>query len=781
MTEKISVRDAREIRAMGQVNGIDIFGANCLGVADAWHQVRIGGALGGEAPGEILRKGSIAILSNSGGFTTTIAAYLRMSGWGTTTLVSSGKDVYIHYAAPEFAHALANDERSKAAVLYVEPGGFYEMEARFTKPLIACVVGRWKSRLTRPVGHAGAMSGGSDDAASKERWFMDKFGVDSIFTPEHPVYSAKGAVVTNIAHIAAALTAVMRENGVSPDFPPEGDMRLKAWFGSNQNLPLLKDLDLPVVAPIPPYDRQVAELNRQLGAVFPRQPMKDASAASHMDPGTQVSYLHGVSVLDAARLPIEAQIGLALLKSPGGASERAAIAAAIASGINLHDDPILGAVAAARAAGNAPNSVLATASSIAGPARARRAQEIAGLLLDAFAPSRLRSGFDDSFDPGAIPLASQLPTLAAATGHDPRAGRMLNALSARGLRPVFVRYLQSLNVPLNSDAVLAAITCSVAWEPLVLRRISRLTAISLPWWMQIFGVLIGASCDPVRQRADSFAGLPAGEMVRQLSLGEICYAALLGKRPADEDLSAFQTLIGLLLTNGPGTISAQGAKGAVSADGPEQPERIQLNKAITGFLTHSGFTHGGNGYEGISFLISQFRDTSLQDPSDPDHGIDLRALASEYVREYARYKSDRKSLGSLDISKIPGVNHPVFKGEPVNFDPRERYLKKLLADRDDYNIFHEYYQELVQALFEQGVARNVYCGNIDAVIAALLLKMLWPAWRAGEFTEGEMENAAFTVFLYARMIGCAAEIDDHRNRGRNMDTRTPASLCLHVC
>jgi hypothetical protein len=30
------------------------------------------------------------------------------------------------------------------------------------------------------------------------------------------------------------------------------------------------------------------------------------------------------------------------------------------------------------------------------------------------------------------------------------------------------------------------------------------------------------------------------------------------------------------------------------------------------------------------------------------------------------------------------------------------------------------------------------------------------------------------------MIGSAAEIDDHLNRGRNMDTRTPASACGHV-
>ena len=52
-------------------------------------------------PAESLRKGSIAIFSNSGDFTTTIASYLIVEGWGTTTLISSGKDVYIQYAAPE--------------------------------------------------------------------------------------------------------------------------------------------------------------------------------------------------------------------------------------------------------------------------------------------------------------------------------------------------------------------------------------------------------------------------------------------------------------------------------------------------------------------------------------------------------------------------------------------------------------------------------------------------------------------------------------------------------
>lgn len=235
LTEKVPVHDARVIRSLGQMYGVDIFGANCLGIADAHNRVRIGGALGGNAPAESLRPGSIAIFSNSGNFTTTIAVYLATAGWGTTVSISSGKDVYIHYAAPEFTHAFHNDYRTKAAVMYIEPGGYYEKDLVFEKPVVACVVGRWKAKLTRACGHAGAISGSGDNAMAKEKWFMEKFGVDSIFTPDNPVCSKKGAVVINIAHLPAAMTAVMKLNETNPDFKPEGIYHSNAGSATPRN------------------------------------------------------------------------------------------------------------------------------------------------------------------------------------------------------------------------------------------------------------------------------------------------------------------------------------------------------------------------------------------------------------------------------------------------------------------------------------------------------------------------------------------------------------------
>jgi hypothetical protein len=46
--------------------------------------------------------------------------------------------------------------------------------------------------------------------------------------------------------------------------------------------------------------------------------------------------------------------------------------------------------------------------------------------------------------------------------------------------------------------------------------------------------------------------------------------------------------------------------------------------------------------------------------------------------------------------------------------------------------------------------------------------------------ERKLATAGFNVFLFGRMTGAAAEIDDHLNRCRNTDTRTPEANCAHV-
>jgi hypothetical protein len=572
----------------------------------------------------------------------------------------------------------------------------------------------------------------------------------------------------------------MREKAARPVFAAKGSTELKPWFGSNCGLKLPAEIDIAIVEAIPPYNEQIAELDKQVGAVFARQPMKDASGASQMDPRTQVTHLHGVSMLNAAQSPLESNIALALLHESGGPNDRALVDVAICAYVNLHGDAALAAAEAARASGNAPNTVMAAACTALGPARLRSARGAAQLLVELFSEAKLRDAMDDNFDFQKLRVDARAREAFTSGVRDPRAEAMLAALDARGAKSVFVRYLQSLGGNVTSDAVLAAITTTVGWAPLLRRRISRVTLWGLPWWMQLMGAMIGASVPAERHEQSRFCGVSMAEILNVWSVTELAGLSLLGKKPDAADLASLQTLIGLLLTNGPGTISAQGAKGAVAADGPETPDRVHLNKAVIGFLTHSGYAHGGNGYEGIAFLMDQFREVALTDPAKSAHGLDLKAMADRYAAKYADYKSAAKAVGALELQKIPGVHHPVFRDKAVNLDPREVFISDVMRSRGEYNVFHEYYHAVVQALYDAGLSRNVYCVNIDAVIAALLLKMMWKPYRAGLYTEANLETAAFTVFLYGRMIGCAAEIDDHLNRGRNMDTRTPASDCRFV-
>ncbi|MBE9527858.1 MAG: CoA-binding protein [Proteobacteria bacterium] len=782
LTEKVSASDARSIRAICQANGVDVFGANCLGLADAWNHVRIGGALGGSKPEESLVKGTVALFSNSGNFTTTIAVYLLTHGWGTTTSISSGKDVYIHYAPKEFFHALDNDDRSKCAVIYTEPGGYYEHDLKINKPTVACVVGRWKARLSKACGHAGSLAGSGDDAAAKEKWYMDNFGVDAIYTPENPVVSKRGAVVINIAHIPEAMTAVMKLNGIEPDFEPKGNLSLKAWFGNDAGLTLPDSLKQPTVTAVTPYNEQIDIINSQTGAHFPRETMKDTSGVSMMDPKTQVSRIHNTSILDSSKKSLEENLVFAVTREYPDEYGRDLANIIFTAGLNHHGTGELAASHAAREAGSSPNSVLSAAVAIIGPKLVAPATETSKLLLGLFEHTGMASateGFDYAeLLKGADPAA--LGKLKATSGDD-IAVTILKKIDSLYHKSVFIEFVKEASggTP-STGALLGAVWMTLGWAPLVNRVISKTTITTLPWHSLIFSTMVGCSVSAEKHTNDSFCGVATEELINEWSFTEAAFLALIGRKPDEKELFEFSMLLGLIITNGPGTISAQGSKGAVSADGPEDPGRVQINKAAIGFMTHTGFAHGGNGYEAIAFLIEQFKAAGLKDPADPNHGIDLKRIADKCAVEYLNYKTEQKSLGNIEYKKIPCVNHPIFKGKDVNYDPRERFVTELFGEKKIYNVFLDFYGKLVQALFDNKVSKNVYCVNVDAVIAVILLKVVWESFAKGEMGDEEVEAAGFTTFLFGRMIGCAAEIDDHINRGRNMDTRTAASKCKFV-
>ncbi len=784
VTEKVPARDSAAVRALCQEAGVDVVGANSLGVANAWDHVRIGGSLGGDKPEEALRKGSIAIHSNSGNFTTTMAEYLRTAGLGISTAVSSGKDVYIHFALPEFLWAAQNDPRTKAVVIYVEPGGYYErmaldyvIERRFgfTKPIVCCVTGRWKKEISRTCGHAGAMAGAGEDAESKERWFDDYFGVP-VFDPKTRVVGRRGVRVPSIQYVPDAMLAIFEKMGEPPDFESRGDLSLKPWLADNL-VSLPQDLAVQTVRALSPYDEQITAITKEVGAHYLRQNMADKSGASRMNRKTQVAELHGQTVLDMSQRLIEENVYFALSKVMPTPDDLGTVNLLL----NLFlatDERWLEAIEVARANNALPNAYLASRLAAMGdePILSGAREKVRSLidLIREFGIDEQTTSYSPEIDAYVKEhfLVATGPELSPAStmllAEVKKSTKSCVALQV-GQHVIALAEKEKLSIRDAHEFLLATISLCILWKPMLEKRMTRqVVEDALAYFMCVAQIVSCSVLD--RSRNTHFKKLAGGKLSNLgASFTENAFKILFGRAPDRQELMEFRTVVGLTTTNGPGTISAKGGKESVSA-------RNDISMAFVGFLANTGRAHGGNGVEAVQFLLDTFEGVSLDDPGNKDHGIDLKALANKTAKAYGiEKKKQKESRGGGAARPIPCVNHPVFKGQDVNVDPREQFVRGLLEQQGIYNIFLDFYHHLVRELFAEGVTRNVFCVNVDAVIAVITLKLLWKDLKAGRITMRQIQDVGFLLFLYGRAIGTAAEVADHRDRGTDMDCRTPES------
>ena len=775
VTEKVSVNDSRLIRYVAQNRQVDVLGANSLGIANSWDQVRIGGAVGGDNPAGCLKKGSIAIYSNSGNFCTTMAEYLKTSGFGTSTIFSSGKDLYIQFALAEFLYCAENDPRTKAVVAYVEPGGYYEKQAldwiasgelKISKPLIVCVTGRWKSRLMRPCGHAGAMAGGSDDAFAKEGWFDEYFGL-AAFSTSNPQVSRRGVRVESIQDLPAAVKTVMAQFGEASDFPPEGDLSLKPWMVNHQGLTLPESLRLSPVPPPSPYDLQLAEANLQVGAALGRESMRNASSATRVVEETQQTELYGRPILELVEKPFAVTCLFALLRSD--LPEQAApLANALFNWLTQQADARSLPVAS-RGRSNActPNAYLAAEMLLAGNNRSfKDLVIISNSLIDQFFHATGAKA-----EPDETLLQQALETLELPknrfTELDQRwADHCHVLLSSFGGATLLTRFAEQYSAReqqqeqrTNPMFLLAsAILLGWAWPALKNRRIPRSTAVELGIHLAMHGLVVSAGAVTPLWPEEPAA-------VFEQDFVETQFRSLFGRptRNSDERFE-LNALLNLTVSNGPGTLSSMGAKESVSAGNG-------ITTAYAGFMTNTGLAHGGNGFRAIAYLLEVFKEQDPYQVAEAERDQWLQQLAEECALKYLAQK--RNPSGTAPPPPIPCINHPVFKGKPVNVDPREVRIGELLKQQGISNPFLAFYHRLVQQLYKVGATRNVFCVNVDAVLATLSLELFWPQLQAGTVTTETMQDAVFRLFLYGRMPGIAAEIADHLTRGTDMDCRTP--------
>jgi succinyl-CoA synthetase alpha subunit len=176
VTERIPRRDVAQMVELATLRGARIIGPNCLGIIVP-EQIKMGG-IGGPAKdaAKSYAKGSIGVISRSGGMTTEMSSTLSAAGLGISTAVSIGGDAIIGQSYAELMPLFEADEETEGIVIYTEPGGRMEAElARWVAdhnsrlPIVAFMAGRFMDEMPgMSFGHAGTIVEGKEDTATEK-------------------------------------------------------------------------------------------------------------------------------------------------------------------------------------------------------------------------------------------------------------------------------------------------------------------------------------------------------------------------------------------------------------------------------------------------------------------------------------------------------------------------------------------------------------------------------------------------------------------------------------
>ncbi len=185
VTERIPRKEVAQMIELASLRGARIIGPNCLGIISPG-EAKMGG-VGGPAANTktAYSKGSIGVMSRSGGMTTEIASTLTAAGMGQSTAVSIGGDAIIGTSYAELMPLFEADPQTKAIAIYSEPGG--RMEAELAEwiqqhnsrlPIVAFMAGRFMDEMPgMRFGHAGTIVEGKADTTAEKIKRMKEAGI----------------------------------------------------------------------------------------------------------------------------------------------------------------------------------------------------------------------------------------------------------------------------------------------------------------------------------------------------------------------------------------------------------------------------------------------------------------------------------------------------------------------------------------------------------------------------------------------------------------------------
>jgi len=182
ITEGVPANDMMKVYPFVKEHGARLIGPNCPGLISV-DQCKVG-----IMPGNIVKKGSVGVVSRSGTLTYEAIWALTVAGMGQTTCIGIGGDQVIGTNFIDCLEAFQADSATKAIVMIGEIGGSDEEEAAayikkyVTKPVVAFIAGQTAPPGKR-MGHAGAIIAGGSGTAKDKIAALNKVGVPVAGSP----------------------------------------------------------------------------------------------------------------------------------------------------------------------------------------------------------------------------------------------------------------------------------------------------------------------------------------------------------------------------------------------------------------------------------------------------------------------------------------------------------------------------------------------------------------------------------------------------------------------
>ncbi|MEK7617072.1 MAG: succinate--CoA ligase subunit alpha [Patescibacteria group bacterium] len=165
------------------------------------------GQIGGDDPRGVFSKGSVGVISKSGGMASEVSWILTKNGIGQSTVIGIGGDILEGTTFADLLEDFEKDPQTTAVVIFGEIGGTYEEEAaemirngnpstlrlspdrsglKFTKKVVAFISGLFAESLPQgtKLGHAGAIVYGDKGSYKSKIESLKSAGVTIAKTPD---------------------------------------------------------------------------------------------------------------------------------------------------------------------------------------------------------------------------------------------------------------------------------------------------------------------------------------------------------------------------------------------------------------------------------------------------------------------------------------------------------------------------------------------------------------------------------------------------------------------